>query len=78
MPKNTIPQLIDTVRPNLPTVAKWSRRSVWVARLWQQGTSQPKARDRARLVKAVRKHAKELLTLAGKVEREGKGQPGGQ
>lgn len=72
MPKNTIPQLIDTVRPNLPTVAKWSRRSVWVVRLWQQGTSQPKARDRARLLKAVRKHAKDLLTLAAKVEHEGK------
>jgi hypothetical protein len=72
MPKNTVPQLIDTVRPNLPAVAKWSRRSVWVVRLWQQGTTHPKAKDRARLVKAVRKHANDLLTLAAKVEHEGK------
>lgn len=78
MPKNSVPQLIDTVRPNLPAVATWSRRSVWVVRLWQQGTTQPKAKDRARLVKAVRKHAKDLLTLALKVEREGKKPSRGQ
>jgi hypothetical protein len=78
MPTNTIPRLINAVRPNLPTVAKWSRRSVWVARLWQQGAYQPMANDRIRLVKAVRKHAKELLLLAAQVEREGRRPRGGK
>lgn len=77
MTKNTLPALLDALRPDLPTVAKWSRRSVWVARTWQQGTYQPKPPDRARLVKAVRKHVKELLALAAKVEREGKSHHGG-
>jgi hypothetical protein len=29
MTKNTLPALLDALRPDLPTVAKWSRRSVW-------------------------------------------------
>jgi hypothetical protein len=78
MQKNTIPELIDAVRPNLPTVARWVGASVWTARIWQQGTYQPKPKQRAVLVKAVRKHAKELLALAEKVEREGKAQHGGK
>jgi hypothetical protein len=71
MSTNTVPKLIDAVRPNLPTIARWSRCSVWIARGWQQGTYLPKPKDRARLVKAVRKHAREVLALASKVEREG-------
>jgi hypothetical protein len=76
--RNTVPKLLDSLRPTMPTLAKWVGRSVWVARLWHQGTYQPKPKDRARLVKAVRTHAKQLLDLASAVEREGKAQPGGK
>jgi hypothetical protein len=69
---NTLPLLIDSLRPNLPTVAKWTGRAIWVARGWQQGINRPKPRDRARLLKAVRKHAHQLLALADAVEREGR------
>ena len=69
--KNTVPKLVDAMRPTMPKLAKWAGVSVWVARLWQQGTYQPKPKDRARLVKAVRTHAKQLLALAEQVEREG-------
>jgi hypothetical protein len=78
MTKNTLPKLIDTVRPTLPEVAKWAGRSAWIARGWQQGTYQPKPKDRARLVKAIRKHVKELLALASTVEREGNAQRRGK
>lgn len=78
MSKNTIPTLIDTLRLNLPTVATWIGVARWKAQLWQQGTAQPEPVDRARLVKAARKHAHELLALADAVEREGKSQHGGQ
>lgn len=69
---NTLPKLLDALRPNLPTVATWTGRAIWVARGWQQGAHQPIPKDRARLVKAVRSHAKLLLTLADAVEREGR------
>lgn len=75
--KNTLPTLINAVRPTLPTVANWAGRSLWVARLWQQGTH-PQPKDRARLLKAIRAHANELLALADAVEREGKAQHGGK
>jgi hypothetical protein len=71
MKGNTVPALIDTLRPTLNTIAVWADVSVGLARIWQQGTYQPKPDARARLVKAARKHAKELLTLADAVEREG-------
>jgi hypothetical protein len=69
---NTLPKLIDTLRPNLLHVAKWTGRPIWVARQWQQGTHRPKPKDRARLVNAARAHAKLLLTMANAVEREGR------
>jgi light-regulated signal transduction histidine kinase (bacteriophytochrome) len=75
---NTVPTLIDTLRPNLPTVAKWLGVARWKAQRWQQGERQPELVDRARLVKVARKHAHELLALADAVEREGKSQHGGQ
>lgn len=78
MKRNTIPSLIDTLRPNLPKVAGWLGVARWKAQLWQQGTAQPEPMDRARLVKAARKHAQELLTLADAVEREGNAQHGGK
>ena len=77
MQKNTIPALIDTLRPNLPTVAGWLGVARWKAQTWQQG-AQPEPQDRARLVKAARKHAQELLMLADAVEREGNTQLGGK
>ena len=72
MSRNRVPTLIDTLRPKLPTVAEWADVSVGLAAMWQQGAYQPKPDARARLVKAVRKHAQQLLTLADDVEREGK------
>lgn len=71
MPKNAVPQLIDALRPNLPTIAKWTRVSIWTARNWQQGLFTIHPKKRAALVKATRQHAKELLALAQQVEREG-------
>lgn len=69
--KNSIPKLLDTLRPTLPTAAEWVGVSIGLARMWQQGTAQPVPEDRTQLVNAVRKHAHELLALADAVEREG-------
>jgi hypothetical protein len=71
MTKNTLPKLIDALRPTLPTVARWAGAGLWTARAWQQGAYQPQPQARARLVKAARKHANEVLALAAAVEREG-------
>lgn len=71
MAKNSIPKLLDTLRPTLPVVAKWSGVSLWVARLWQANAYQPQASQRARLVKSARQHATTLVTLAQAVEGEG-------
>lgn len=68
---NSVPQLIDTLRPTLRHVAEWANVSVGLAGVWQQGTYQPKQPERRKLVKAVRQHAARLLTLARAVEREG-------
>jgi hypothetical protein len=76
--RNTVPALINALRPKLPTVAEWADVSVGLTQFWQQGTYQPKPDARARLVKAVRKHAQQLLTLADAVEREGHTQHGGK
>jgi hypothetical protein len=78
MKSNTVPGLIDALRPTLRTVAEWAEVSVGLGRMWQQGTYQPQPKDRARLVKAARKHANELLALADAVEREGNTQHGGK
>lgn len=45
---------------------------------WQRAKYQPKPVERAALVKAIRKHAKRLLALAERVEREGKEHNGGK
>jgi hypothetical protein len=58
------------------TIAAWVEVSVGLTRTWQQSTLQPRPDARARLVKAVRKHAHELLALAEKVEREGRARDG--
>ena len=74
MPKNTLPELLDTLRPTLTEIAdEWvGNKSRGMANFWLAGTYQPKAPERARLVKAVRKHAARLLALADAVEREGR------
>lgn len=72
MTTNTLPELIDALRPTLRTVAEWASVSVGLGRMWQQGTYQPKPEHRAQLVRAVRKHANRLLALADRVEREGR------
>lgn len=69
---NSLPELLDTLRPTLPTVAGWVGRNIWVARGWQQDAHGISAKGRARLVKAVRAHAKVLLALANTVEGEGR------
>lgn len=78
MSKKAVPQLIDALRPNLPTIAKWTRVSIWTARNWQQGLFTMQPQKRAALVKAARKHAKDVLALADAVEREGKAHDGGK
>ena len=68
---NSIPELLNTIRVTTPDLAQWSGRVVTIVRHWRAGSFLPPAKDRARLVNAVRKHAHELLTLADAVEREG-------
>ena len=69
--RNSVPALINKLRPTLSVIAGWMDVSVGLAQMHQQGTFQPQPQARARLVMIVRKHAKELITLAEKVEREG-------
>jgi len=73
MARNSIPKLLNTLRPTLIEIAEeWvGNKGRGMANFWREGTYQPKAPERARLVKAVRKHATLLLALADKVEREG-------
>jgi hypothetical protein len=70
--RNSIPKLLNTLRPTLSEIAAWVGVSRGLTDFWRAGAYQPKAADRARLVKAVRKHAALLLKLADAVEREGK------
>ncbi len=68
--RNSVPALINKLRPTLSVIAGWMDVSVGLAQMHQQGTFQPQPQARARLVKAVQRHAKELLALAAKVDRE--------
>jgi hypothetical protein len=68
---NSIPKLLDKLRPSLRDIAGWANVSRGLANFWLAGAFTPKAPDRARLVKAVRKHATYLLKLADAVELEG-------
>lgn len=70
---NVTRDLLDALRPNMSDIAKWSGVSSWTAQNWRQGLYKPTSKPRAALVKAVRKHAKDLLALAAKFERDGKG-----
>lgn len=69
--RNSVPKLLNTIRPTLEDIAAWADRSRALANVWRNGKFQPKDPDRDRLVKAVRKHAALLLKLADAVEREG-------
>ncbi len=69
--RNSIPKLLNTIRPSLEDIAAWVGRSRALAAVWLDGRFQPKAPERARLIKAVRKHAALLLKLADEIEREG-------
>ena len=71
MKRNSLPKLLATLRPTLTEIAEWANSSRGMGNFWLAGTYQPKAAERARLIKAVRKHAAFLLSLADKVEREG-------
>jgi hypothetical protein len=69
--RNSVPKLVNTIRPSLKDIAVWTGKSRALANVWRDGKFQPKDPDRDRLVKAVRKHAALLLKLADEVEREG-------
>lgn len=69
--KNTVPELLNALRPDLRDIAGWSGVSRGLTAFWVSGAFQPKPAARARLVRAVRKHAKKLLDLADAVEHEG-------
>ena len=74
MTTNSVPKLLDTLRPQLPEIAGWVGVTIWVAREWQMANRQPKPDKRAKLVKAARKHVARVLALVEQVEREGKAQ----
>lgn len=71
MQRNTIPKLLDALRPSLAEIGRWAGAQRALTAVWQQGTYQPKPDKRRALVAAVRKHAARLLKLAEAVEREG-------
>lgn len=75
MSSNAVPTLLSVLRPTLREIAQWAGVSRGLANFWVGGAFQPKPQARARLVKAVRRHAERLLGLADHVEREGKEQP---
>jgi hypothetical protein len=68
---NSLPKLLDTLRPSLNDVAEWAGVSRGLAEFWRQGLYQPKPEARRRLVKAVKKQAERLLKLAADVEEQG-------
>ena len=72
MRKNPIRDLIDALRPDMPTLAGWVGVSTWTARSWRQGMYKPTPTKRAALVKATHTHGTRLLALAKRVEREGR------
>lgn len=71
MVTNSIPQLLDDLRPGLKEIAARVDVQRALVNAWREAKSQPRPDKRKALVKAVRRHAAELLTLAQKVEREG-------
>lgn len=68
---NTVPNLLNALRPTVGDVAQWVGKSRDLITLWIMGRYQPRPDDRTALVRAIRKHANRLLALAEKVEREG-------
>jgi len=68
---NSIPQLLEELRPTLAKVAGWVNSPRPSVEAWRWGRYQPQTDKRAILIKAVRKHAAELLRLAQAVEDEG-------
>lgn len=69
MRKNPIRDLIDALRPDMPTLADWVGVSTWTLQSWRQGVYRPTPTKRAALVKATRKHTARMLTLAKRVEK---------
>lgn len=68
---NSVPKLLDTVRPTLADIAAWVEVSRSLVDVWRSGARQPLPDDKAALLRAIRSHARRLVTLAEKVEREG-------
>ena len=63
---NTLPKLLNALRPTMRTVSTWSGASLPVVRTWQQGAYRPKAEKRKALLKAVRKHATTMTGVCSK------------
>jgi hypothetical protein len=72
MTPNSIPELLDELRPTLSEIAARVGVKLGLANMWREEKSQPRPGTRAKLVAQVRKHAARLLKLADAVEREGK------
>lgn len=71
MASNSIPELLDRLRPTLQDVADWAHVSRALVVAWRAGLSQPRKKARVKLVANIRKHAANLSRLAEAVEREG-------
>jgi hypothetical protein len=64
MTNNSIPKLLDALRPNLPTIANdWLNAPTGSVQAWRQGAFRPSPEATAKLIARTRKHAKELLEL---------------
>ena len=72
---NSVPRLLNTLRPTLAEIAQWANVSRSLADGWRAGSYPPTPAKRRAIIKAVRQHAKRLLDLADKVEHEGNVSP---
>lgn len=71
MTPNSIPELLDELRPTLSEIAARVGVKLGLANMWREEKSQPRPDKRRALVLTVRAHAARLLKLADAVEREG-------
>ena len=68
---NTVPKLLNTLRPTLADIANWVNVSRSLVDGWRSGSYEPLPKKRTAFIKATRQHAALLLRLAARVEREG-------
>jgi len=60
--------LLRALRPTQPEIGAWAGASRASVQAWQEGKWQPQPATSAKLLRAVRRHAKRLLSLAEAVE----------